>query len=78
MGTGGLQNPNSQHLVVGDTLPNGPVAEAGEASSDGASASSSSGEGMGESLNEDLIVVEPFEAKEKIEEIKKQIEEAED
>ena len=31
-----------------------------------------------ESLNEDLIVVEPFEAKEKIEEIKKQIEEAGD
>lgn len=31
-----------------------------------------------ESLNEDLIVIEPFEAKEKIEEIKKQIEEAND
>jgi len=31
-----------------------------------------------ESLTEDLIVIEPFEAKEKIEEIKKQIEEAKD
>jgi len=31
-----------------------------------------------ESLNEDLIVVEPFEAKEKLEEIKAQIEEAKD
>ena len=31
-----------------------------------------------ESLNEDLIIIEPFEAKEKIEEIKKQIEEAKD
>ena len=31
-----------------------------------------------EKLNEDLIVIEPFEAKEKIEEIKKQIEEAKD
>ena len=50
MGTGGLQNPDAPHLVVGDTLPNGPVADAG--SSDGASASNSSGEGMGESLNE--------------------------
>ncbi|MBP5469616.1 MAG: hypothetical protein J6Z11_10275 [Candidatus Riflebacteria bacterium] len=54
MGTGGLQNPNSQHLVVGDTLPNAPVADAG--SSDGASdtGSSSAGEGgaMGESLTE--------------------------
>lgn len=53
MGTGGLQNPDAPHLVVGDTLPNAPVADAG--SSDGASdASSSAGEGgaMGESLNE--------------------------
>lgn len=56
MGTDGLGNPaDHPHLVVGDTLPNGPVADTG--SSDGASdASSSAGEGgaMGESLNEDL------------------------
>ena len=54
MGTGGLQNPDAPHLVVGDTLPNAPVADAG--SSDGASdAGSSAGEGgaVGESLNED-------------------------
>ena len=51
MGTGGLQNPDAPHLVVGDTLPNAPVADAGSSSSDGASGNSS-GEGMGESLTE--------------------------
>lgn len=54
MGTGGLQNPEAPHLIVGDVLPNGPVADTG--SSDGASdASGSAGEGgaVGESLKED-------------------------
>ena len=57
MGTDGLQNPNSQPLIVGDVLPDAPVADTG--SSEGAStAGSSAGEGgeggaVGESLNED-------------------------
>ena len=56
MGTGGLQNNNgNKALIIGDVLPNAPVADAG--SSDGASdANSSASEGgaMGESLNEDI------------------------
>ena len=55
MGTDGLGDPvDHSHLVVGDTLPNGPVADAG--SSNGASdAGSSAGDSgaMGESLNEE-------------------------
>lgn len=51
MGTGGLQNPDAPHLVVGDTLPNGPVADTG--SSDASSGDSGGeGGGMGESLDE--------------------------
>ena len=51
MGTGGLQNPDAPHLVVGDTLPNGPVADT--SSSDAGSGDSvSEGGGMGESLEE--------------------------
>lgn len=58
MGTGGLQNPHSQHLIVGDVLPNAPVADAG--SSDRASdAGSSAGEGgaMGESLIKENYII---------------------
>ena len=55
MGTGGLQNPDAPHLVVGDTLPNGPIADS-EASDTGnggsGEASGSEGGGMGESLKE--------------------------
>lgn len=53
MGTGGLQNPDAPHLVVGDTLPNAPVASdsAGE-SAGGEASSSSEGGAIGESLNE--------------------------
>ena len=54
MGTGGLQNPDAPHLVVGDTLPNGPVADT--SSSDAGSGESGTalgeGGGMGESLEE--------------------------
>ena len=55
MGTGGLQNPDAPHLVVGDTLPNGPIADSGASdSSSGDSGATSGGEsgGMGESLKE--------------------------
>ena len=55
MGTGGLQNPDAPHLVVGDTLPNGPIADAGASdASSGDSGATSGGEGggMGESLKE--------------------------
>ena len=54
MGTGGLQNPDAPHLVVGDTLPNGPVADTGssDASSGESSAASGEGGGVGESLDE--------------------------
>lgn len=72
MGTGGLQNPDSQHLIVGDVLPNAPVADAGSSSSDGASdAGSSGGEGgaVGESLTEDRAPVEIADMKSLIQEI---------
>lgn len=55
MGTGGLQNPDTPHLVVGDTLPNGPIADSGAGdagSSDSGAASGGEGGGMGESLKE--------------------------
>ena len=55
MGTGGLQNPDAPHLVVGDTLPNGPIAdsEASDAGSgESGTASGGEGGGMGESLDE--------------------------
>lgn len=55
MGTGGLQNPDAPHLVVGDTLPNGPIADSGAGdagSSDSGVASGGEGGGMGESLEE--------------------------
>lgn len=55
MGTGGLQNPDAPHLVVGDTLPNGPIADsvASDAGSgDSGTASGGEGGGMGESLEE--------------------------
>lgn len=55
MGTGGLQNPDAPHLVVGDTLPNGPVADTGSSdasSGDSGAASGGEGGGMGESLKE--------------------------
>lgn len=55
MGTGGLQNPDAPHLVVGDTLPNGPIADsvASDAGSgESGTASSGEGGGMGESLKE--------------------------
>ena len=55
MGTGGLQNPDAPHLVVGDTLPNGPVADTGSSdasSGDSGAASGGEGGGMGESLDE--------------------------
>ena len=55
MGTGGLQNPDAPHLVVGDTLPNGPVADTGSSdagSSDSGATSGGEGGGMGESLKE--------------------------
>lgn len=51
MGTGGLQNPDASHLVVGDTLPNGPIADS-VASDAGSGESSGEGGGMGESLKE--------------------------
>ena len=49
MGTGGLQNPDAPHLVVGDTLPNGPVADT-SSSDAGSGESSGEGGGIGESL----------------------------
>ena len=55
MGTGGLQNPDAPHLVVGDTLPNGPIADSGAGdagSGDSGAASGGEGGGMGESLEE--------------------------
>lgn len=55
MGTGGLQNPDAPHLVVGDTLPNGPVADSGTGdagSGESGAASGGEGGGMGESLEE--------------------------
>lgn len=55
MGTGGLQNPDAPHLVVGDTLPNGPVADTGSSdasSGDPSAASGGEGGGIGESLDE--------------------------
>ena len=55
MGTGGLQNPDAPHLVVGDTLPSGPVADTGSSDAgSGESGATSGGEGggMGESLKE--------------------------
>ena len=55
MGTGGLQNPDAPHLVVGDTLPNGPIAdtESSDAGSgESGAASGGEGGGMGESLEE--------------------------
>ena len=55
MGTGGLQNPDAPHLVVGDTLPNGPIADSGASdvgSADSGTASGGEGGGMGESLKE--------------------------
>ena len=55
MGTGGLQNPDAPHLVVGDTLPNGPVADTGSSdagSGESGAASGGEGGGMGESLDE--------------------------
>ena len=55
MGTGGLQNPDAPHLVVGDTLPNGPIADSGASdagSGDSGAASGGEGGGMGESLDE--------------------------
>lgn len=55
MGTGGLQNPDAPHLVVGDTLPNGPIADSGTGDAgNGDSSTTSGGEGggMGESLEE--------------------------
>ena len=55
MGTGGLQNPDAPHLVVGDTLPNGPIADSGAGdagSGDSGAASGGEGGGMGESLKE--------------------------
>ena len=51
MGTGGLQNPDAPHLVVGDTLPNGPVADTGSSDA-GSGDSGGEGGGMGESLDE--------------------------
>ena len=53
MGTGGLQNPDAPHLVVGDTLPNGPIADSGAGdvgSGDSGAVSGGEGGGMGESL----------------------------
>ena len=52
MGTDGLGD-SRQSYVVGDTLPNSPVADAGDANSDGASEASSEGGAVGESLKED-------------------------
>lgn len=55
MGTGGLQNPDAPHLVVGDTLPNGPIADSGTGdagSGESGAASGGEGGGMGESLEE--------------------------
>ena len=55
MGTGGLQNPDAPHLVVGDTLPNGPIADSGAGdagSGESGAASGGEGGGMGESLKE--------------------------
>ena len=55
MGTGGLQNPDASHLVVGDTLPNGPIADSGAGdvgSSDSGAVSGGESGGMGESLEE--------------------------
>ena len=51
MGTGGLQNPDAPHLVVGDTLPNGPVVDTGSSDA-GSGDSGGEGGGMGESLDE--------------------------
>ena len=51
MGTGGLQNPDAPHLVVGDTLPNGPIADAGSSDASSGESGGESG-GMGESLEE--------------------------
>ena len=51
MGTGGLQNPDAPHLVVGDTLPNGPIADSGSSDA-GSGESGGEGGGMGESLKE--------------------------
>lgn len=56
MGTGGLQNNDgNKALIIGDVLPNAPVADAGN--SDGASdisSSASDGGAVGESLKEDV------------------------
>lgn len=55
MGTGGLQNPDAPHLVVGDTLPNGSVADtvaSDSSSGDSGAASGGEGGGMSESLDE--------------------------
>ena len=54
MGTGGLQNPDAPHLVVGDTLPNGPIADSGTSDVGSGEYGAASGEdgGMGESLEE--------------------------
>lgn len=54
MGTGGLQNSDAPHLVVGDTLPNGPIADSGTGDAGSGESDTASGEGggMGESLEE--------------------------
>ena len=54
MGTGGLQNSDAPHLVVGDTLPNGPIADSGTGDAGSGESGTASGEGggMGESLEE--------------------------
>ena len=62
MGTGGLQNPDAPHLVVGDTLPNGPIADSGASdagSGESGAASGGEGGGMGESLNENKDILFP-------------------
>ena len=62
MGTGGLQNPDAPHLVVGDTLPNGPIADSGAGdvgSGESGAASGGEGGGMGESLNENKDILFP-------------------
>jgi hypothetical protein len=57
MGTGSLQNNDgNKALIIGDTLPNAPVANSSSDAglSDGANASAGEGGAMGESLREEL------------------------
>ena len=68
MGTDGLQNPDAPHLVVGDTLPNAPVASDGVGENAGGEASSG---GEGGAVGESLIEAKEENLDEKVRELVK-------